>query len=99
MPQQEARRETDAWEQTIGDWLETPVEDGTTNSGLAQRTQCTVSDVAEKALRMEPGRLSRTDQLRITAALELLGWERGRRTKHSRPWVRRTSPDTDRADQ
>jgi predicted P-loop ATPase len=87
-PQQEARREADAWEQTIGDWLETPVEDHTTKSGIAQRTECTISDVAEKALRMEPGRLSRADQLRISAALEILGWERGKRTMHGRPWVR-----------
>lgn len=92
LPQQEARRETDAWEHTIGDWLEIPVQDYTTPSGLSQRTECTVSEVAEKALRMEPGRLTRADQLRITAALELLGWERGKRSKHSRPWVRVTPP-------
>ena len=87
-PQQEARRETDAWEQTIGDWLDAPGEDKTKESGVAHRTECTVSDVAEKALRMEPGRLGTAEQRRIAAALETLGWERGKRTKHGRPWVR-----------
>jgi predicted P-loop ATPase len=96
MPQQEARREADAWEQTIGDWLETPVASRTTASGVGpKRTECTVAEVAENALRMAPGQLSRSDQLRITAALELLGWERGRRTAHSKPWVR---PAKDRSD-
>jgi predicted P-loop ATPase len=90
MPQQEARRETDAWEQTIGDWLETPVRDDTTRSGVAQRTMCTVAEIAEQALRMEPGRLGTTDQRRIAAALGILGWERGKRTEHSRPWIRGT---------
>ena len=82
-------------EQTIGDWLETPVRDDTTASGVANRIECTISDVAENALRMEPGRLGTTDQRRIAAALEILGWERSKRTKHGRPRVRRTvaSPD------
>lgn len=93
-PQQEARREVDAWEQTIGDWLDLPVEDETKESGIAQRTECTVSDVAEKALRMEPGRLGTADQRRIAAALECLGWERGKRTMHGRPWVRRPVPQS-----
>lgn len=91
-PQQEARREADAWEQTIGDWLETPVEDEGQKSGITQRTTCTISDVAEKALRMEPGRLGTADQRRIAAALECLGWERGKRTMHGRPWVRGPAP-------
>ena len=91
MPQQEARREADAWEQTIGDWLGTPVRDDTTASGVAERTECTISEVAENALRMEPGRLGTADQRRIAAALEILGWERGRRTEYGRPWVRRAS--------
>ena len=98
VPQQEARRESDAWEQTIGDWLETPAQN---HASIAPRTECTISEVAEHALRMEPSRLTRTDQLRISAALELLGWERGKRTKHNRPWVRRTKPPphpTDGAD-
>jgi predicted P-loop ATPase len=97
VPQQEARRESDAWEQTIGDWLETPAQN---HASIAPRTECTISEVAEHALRMEPSRLTRTDQLRISAALELLGWERGKRTKHNRPWVRRTKPPhpTDVAD-
>ena len=91
MPQQEARREADAWEQTIGDWLGTPVRDDTTASGVAERTECTISEVAENALRMEPGRLGTADQRRIAAALGILGWERGRRTEYGRPWVRRAS--------
>jgi predicted P-loop ATPase len=99
MPQQEARRETDAWEQTIGDWLETPIDDKTTASGVAKRIECTVAEIADYALRMEPGRLGTTDQRRIAAALEILGWERGKRTKHSRPWVRRASPDAGGAGQ
>ena len=53
-------------------------------------TECTISEVAENALRMEPGRLGTADQRRIAAAWES-GWERGRRTGYGRPWVRRAS--------
>jgi predicted P-loop ATPase len=86
-PQQEARREADAWEQTIGDWLES-VLDANQSSGIRTRTECTVSEVAEMALLMEPGRLGTAEQRRIAAILEILGWERGKRTAHGRPWVK-----------
>ncbi|GAC1415430.1 MAG: hypothetical protein NVSMB6_17740 [Burkholderiaceae bacterium] len=92
-PQQEARRETDAWEQIIGNWLETPISDSAQPSSVRLRTQCTVSEVAETALRMEPGRLGTHEQRRIAASLERLGWERSKRTAHGRPWIRREKDD------
>jgi predicted P-loop ATPase len=74
-PEQEARFESDAWEQAIREWL----------SG---RDRCTVLDVARGALFIETPRLGTADQRRISAALERLGWERGARSgaKGERSW-------------
>ena len=87
-PEQEARFMVDAWEAVIGTWLETPIVDETRPSGLGPRTSCTVAEVAGAALGLETARLGTQDQRRITAALERLGWRRGTRTNHRRPWVR-----------
>jgi predicted P-loop ATPase len=73
-PEQEARYEVDAWEEEIMGFLEGK-----------QRT--TVLDVARQGLRIELPRIGTADQRRITAALERLGWARGKRVGAARWWV------------
>ena len=63
MPEQEARYEADAWEETIRDWLQ-------------GRSRVYVKHVARDALGIETARLGRAEQNRITAALERIGWSR-----------------------
>jgi len=73
-PEQDARYETDAWEETIAGFL----------SG---KNKTTVSEVATKALQIPPSKLGTADQRRISAALERLGWVRAKRTGKARLWV------------
>jgi predicted P-loop ATPase len=71
-PEQEARFEADAWEEPIEDYLR-------------HQQEVTLMQVARMALSMETARLGTADQRRITAILDRLGWERGRKeagTKH-----------------
>jgi predicted P-loop ATPase len=71
-PEQEARFETDAWEEAIEDHL-------------CNQQEVTLLQLARNALFMETARLGTADQRRITAILDRLGWERGRKeagTKH-----------------
>ena len=63
-PQQEARYEADAWEETISDWL------------LGRELGVLVGEIARGALKIETGRIGRADQNRITAILERNGWQR-----------------------
>jgi predicted P-loop ATPase len=67
-PEQAARYEADAWEEAITQWL-----------ASSPRSRTTVLEVARQALSMETQRLGTADQRRIGAALERLGWQRGRR--------------------
>lgn len=60
-PEQEARFEADAWEETISEWLAT-----------VERT--TVGQVAREALRIETPKIGTADQRRISAILERLEW-------------------------
>ena len=65
--EQDARYESDAWEEPISKFLE----------GLHQTT---VLQVAKSALDFEKiDRLGTTDQRRVTAVMTKLGWERGKR--------------------
>jgi predicted P-loop ATPase len=81
-PQQEARYEADAWEQAISEWLGSrPTHE--------KREPVTVLAVARQALFLETPRIGTSDQRRIAAALEHLGWIRGERTMHGRPWKKR----------
>jgi predicted P-loop ATPase len=75
-PEQDARYEADAWEEDIGKFL----------SG---KERTTVSQVARDGLHILTPKLGTTEQRRISAALELLGWVRGVRTPTERPWVQR----------
>jgi hypothetical protein len=63
-PQQEARYEADAWEEDIANYLRA-------------QTRVTVGQVAREALRIETPRIGTSEQRRISAALERIGWERG----------------------
>ena len=62
-PEQAARYEGDAWEEHIATYIGT-------------RDKVTASEVAREALGIETPRIGTTDQRRITAALEQLGWRR-----------------------
>jgi predicted P-loop ATPase len=73
--EQDERYEHDAWEEPISRWLE----------GVAQTT---VLQVAKSALDFEKiDRLGTADQRRIMAVMTKLGWERGKRDKHTRWWI------------
>jgi predicted P-loop ATPase len=65
MPQQAARYEADAWEENIAPYLKTKVK-------------VTISEIAHDALFIETKRIGTSDQKRIRAALERLGWRRER---------------------
>jgi predicted P-loop ATPase len=62
-PQQAARYEADAWEETIGGYL-------------ATLTRVTIGQVAREGLHMETARIGKADQNRIAAAMEQIGWKR-----------------------
>jgi predicted P-loop ATPase len=63
-PQQEARYEADAWEESITEWL------------LGRESGVLVGEIARKALSIKTARIGRADQNRITAILERNGWHR-----------------------
>jgi predicted P-loop ATPase len=62
-PQQAARYEADAWEESIANLLKTT-------------TKVTVSQVAREALGIDTPRIGTAEQRRIAAALTQLGWQR-----------------------
>jgi predicted P-loop ATPase len=62
-PQQEARYETDAWQDMIETYL-------------ARQTQVTVGQVAKEALLIEAAKIGTADQRRISAIMERLNWKR-----------------------
>lgn len=64
-PEQDARFETDAWEDII-------------KEHLALRTRTTVADAAKLALGLETGRIGTAEQRRIRAILLRLGWKLSR---------------------
>jgi predicted P-loop ATPase len=76
MPQQAARYEHDIWAEKISDYL-------------GMNTRVTIGMVAN-AIGIETPRVGRTDQTRIAAAMERLGWERerpiGRSDREGRVW-------------
>ncbi|ABE62950.1 virulence-associated E [Nitrobacter hamburgensis X14] len=74
-PEQERRFEHDDWSQPISEYLK-------------DKQSVTLIDVAAGALHVRREDFSRSDQLRITAILEKVGWERGIPEHGRRPWVR-----------
>jgi predicted P-loop ATPase len=63
VPQQASRYESDVWEEVIGAWI-------------VLKDRVTVGQVAREALDIQTPRIGRTEQNRVMAALERLGWER-----------------------
>jgi predicted P-loop ATPase len=76
-PEQDARYEADVWESIISQYLE-------------PFSMTTVAEIAREGLHMEAARIGTTEQRRIAAALERMGWERGPRSSAARPWVRKS---------
>jgi predicted P-loop ATPase len=76
-PQQAARYEGDAWEDPIGEHLQTV-------------TMTTIHQVARYALGFESARIGTRDQRRIASILTDLGWKRGQREAGTgkRLWIR-----------
>lgn len=76
--EQEARRQTDSWEETIADYL-----------GSAD--EATVVDVLEKALFLPPAQHDRAAQMRVASALKLAGFAKvdGWRDGRKRKWWKR----------
>jgi predicted P-loop ATPase len=78
-PQQESRRDADAWEPKIAGWLGNRLPD----------EQVLIWEVARHALGIEPGRLTRADQNRVAGALMAAGWRRASRTGKGQWWARK----------
>ncbi|MDN3564600.1 VapE domain-containing protein [Paeniroseomonas aquatica] len=77
-PEQDDRYEADVWEQPIAVWL-------------AGRVEVTILAVAREALAIETPKIGTSEQRRIAAALERLGWIRAPRTSSGRFWVKARS--------
>jgi predicted P-loop ATPase len=75
-PQQEARYESDAWEERISEHLKTV-------------TKVTIGEIATRALSIDMARLGTAEQRRIAAILEHLGWKRlPKNWQGKRHWAR-----------
>jgi predicted P-loop ATPase len=77
-PEQKDRYEVDAWEDSVETWLV-----------AGKKTDVTVGEVAFGALQIKKENLGRAEQNRIMAALERLGWARGKATNSRRAWTKR----------
>jgi predicted P-loop ATPase len=75
VPEQEARYETDAWEEAIRSYLD-------------KANRVTVLEIAREALYIATPKLGTADQRRIVAALERLGWRRAPRAFDGRWWIK-----------
>jgi predicted P-loop ATPase len=76
-PEQEARFETDAWEELIAEFLH------------PRQSSVTVGEIATQCLAMERARIGTADRNRITNVLERLGWRRGEKDwRGNIPWTR-----------
>ena len=75
VPQQEARFEPDAGEDTIAGFV-------------GSKNKVTVGEIAEGLLDIPKKQMSTRERNRITAILERLGWKRGARTESARYWTR-----------
>jgi putative DNA primase/helicase len=81
--EQQARFQADAWDSLIDDWLE--------NDGVIKRLEpirdVSIAEIMERALRIEPGKWTRSDQMRVSAYLKLNGWEKyNSRIGRNRTW-------------
>jgi predicted P-loop ATPase len=80
-PQQEARRDEDAWEGAIRQWLDGGLwTDAYGNTIDRQQVDvCTVFQIATEALNIQPGNITRAVQMRISAIVTGLKWEKSHR--------------------
>ena len=75
-PEQDARYETDPWEETIMYYL-------------VGKDTITIGEIAKEALFMEVSRVGTADNRRISACLTRDGWQRGKKDWRGRiPWTR-----------
>jgi predicted P-loop ATPase len=77
VPEQAARYEADAWQETIVVYLET-------------KSRVTIGQVAREALGIETPRIGTAEQRRIAAALEQLGWKRLKKDWQGKRWWEKT---------
>lgn len=87
--EQEARRQADAWETEIGSWL----------MSQPGREELTTAEVLRDALKIEPGKWQRRDEMRVGDALRAMGWVKGAQRRGAagarlRPYVRASAPTT-----
>jgi predicted P-loop ATPase len=74
-PEQEARYETDPWQETIAEWLE-------------GKERATVGEIARMAVHVETPRIGTAEARRISGVLETLQWRRGKKDwKGNIPWT------------
>jgi predicted P-loop ATPase len=83
--QQESRRDRDAWEELIEKFIthersSDPLQKNEWYLRKQPLEELTVSRILTEALRIEEGRWSRGDQMRVASALQALKWERKRRS-------------------
>ena len=98
---QDERHETDAWTDTILDYLdgrtEVPALKGSAPVVTPVRSQVTVDEILVKVVALERGRYGRVEQMRVGNILRRLGWCRARVTVRGRQsWVYKR-PVTERA--
>lgn len=92
--EQERRRTADPWEDHVMEWLENP-----RSTGLAPTSvHVTVANVLQYALKIEPGRKTQSDAIRVVRILQREGYTRRQmRNRHTgaREWIYSLSPETD----
>ncbi len=99
---QEAKRVTDAWDDTIDRWLTHTTETVTVGQQTwshpvarpAPLTDVSVGEILEHALGIEPGRWTDRDQKRVGGYLTARGWKRyQKRLGRARAWRYRREED------
>src|SRR4051812_43953628 len=77
-PQQDARRDEEAWEATIRQWLDSGLwTDAYGNTIERQQVEvCTIFQTATEALGMVAGNISRAVQFRVSAIVTGMRWEK-----------------------
>lgn len=92
MEQAEQRRHGDSWEQVIERYVfENPNRERDETYWHKRQeplTELTVNDILQNALDIPPGRWDRGSQMRVSKALQAIGWRRSRReTNGIRRWA------------
>jgi putative DNA primase/helicase len=81
--QQEQRFAVDAWEDLVLDYLEGR---GEFSESIGQLNRVSVTDLLQKALKLDKSRWDRQAMLRVVGVLRRHGWIRKRETKGTRQW-------------